>query len=278
MGKTTVAAIVYETCTAIWYELVNVHMPKPSADDLKKIADEFYRLWQFPNCIGAIDGKHCRIKCPAHSGSSYYNYKKFFSVVLQAVADANRKFIAVEVGGRGKQSDGGTFHYSVLNKLLENGNLKIPPPAIIPGTTHSLPYVFVGDEAYPLRKHLMRPFPRKILNDERKCFNRRLSRARNSVECAFGILYSKWRFLGRPIETNVGKACLLIKTACLLHNIIRDLEGGDNGNISLDSNITAISSRPTRSKRNNSSTKMARNIRNSFVNYFWQNKIVQQIE
>ncbi|XP_077294602.1 uncharacterized protein LOC143917082 [Arctopsyche grandis] len=141
MGKTTIANIVYLTCSAIWMELVDVHMPHPTHNDLKKIASDYYRLWQFPMCIGSIDGKHCRVKCPDKSGSSYFNYKNYFSIILQGVADANKKFIAIEVGGKGKQSDGGTFHYSTLNMLMENGQLDVPPPDVIPGTAIRVPCV-----------------------------------------------------------------------------------------------------------------------------------------
>jgi len=35
-------------------------------------------------------------------------------LVLQGVADADKKFLTVEVGARGKQSDGGTFVSSTL--------------------------------------------------------------------------------------------------------------------------------------------------------------------
>lgn len=202
MGKTTIGNIVYATCEAIWQELVNSHMPHPTREDLKKIADEYYRLWQFPMCLGAIDGKHCRIKCPANSGSAFYNYKQYFSIILQAVADANKKFITIEVGGKGKQSDGGTFHYSNFNKLMENGVLHIPLPDIIPGTATSLPYVFIADEAYPLKTNIMRPFPSRNLDAKSEYFNKRLSRARKCVECAFGICTAKWRILGKAIETN----------------------------------------------------------------------------
>lgn len=60
------------------------------------------------------------IHCSTHSGPSYYNYKNYFPSILQAVANENKKFITVEVGGREKQSDGRTFHYSVLNKLMKS--------------------------------------------------------------------------------------------------------------------------------------------------------------
>jgi len=48
---------------------------------------------------------------------------------LQDVADADKKFRTVEVGGRGKQSDGGTFCGSTLFRLLVN----VPPPQALPG-------------------------------------------------------------------------------------------------------------------------------------------------
>uniref|UniRef100_A0A0K8U346 Putative nuclease HARBI1 n=1 Tax=Bactrocera latifrons TaxID=174628 RepID=A0A0K8U346_BACLA len=109
LGKSTVGAIVKETTQVLWDNMFTIHMPQPNEQCFQEIAEQYWMLWNFPNCIGAIDGKHIRIKCPGNTGSIYYNYKHFFSIVLQGIADANCKFIAVEVGGYGKQSDGGTF-------------------------------------------------------------------------------------------------------------------------------------------------------------------------
>lgn len=67
---------------------------------------------QFPNCIGALDGKRIRVKKPPHSGSSYFNYKKYFSVVLLALTDAHLKFFAVDVGAYGSQGDSRMFRES----------------------------------------------------------------------------------------------------------------------------------------------------------------------
>ena len=64
------------------------------------IADGFLTRWNFPNCLGALDGKHVGVKCPAISGSLYYNYKGFYSVILMALVDSDYKFIWADLGGK----------------------------------------------------------------------------------------------------------------------------------------------------------------------------------
>ncbi|CAH1973131.1 unnamed protein product [Acanthoscelides obtectus] len=166
MGKSTIASIVHETCRVLWAELVPIHMPIPTEQRLKAIAEDFEATWNFPHCIGAIDGKHCEIKKPPKSGSAHWCYKKRNSIVMQAVADAKRRFVAVEVGGRGKQSDGGTFIASTLYKLIEKNKYKIPRPKRLPNSDVIAPYVLVGDEAYPLKHYLMRPYPERVPQTE----------------------------------------------------------------------------------------------------------------
>lgn len=181
------ATIVGETCQAIWDCLQSIHIPTPTSDLHKKTALEFYSIWGFPNCLGIIDGKHIRVKCPANSGSMYYNYKHF-SINLLAVTDANYKFIFIDIGAYGKDSDGGVISNFKFQKCIENGSLNIPKNERLPNNNLVAPYVFIGDEAFPLRNYLMRPFPRNQLHDghEKAVFNYNLSRARMTVECSFG--------------------------------------------------------------------------------------------
>lgn len=82
-------------------------MPEPTTESLKKNALEFASQWNFPNCVGAIDGKHVRIRCPSRAGSTYFNYKNFHSIVLLAIVDANYKFIGIDVGSYGREGDAG---------------------------------------------------------------------------------------------------------------------------------------------------------------------------
>nr|CAH7740484.1 unnamed protein product [Callosobruchus chinensis] len=156
----------------------------PTTEMLENSANDYENLWNFPNFVASIDGKHVRIKCPKKTGSKHYNYKGFFSVILQALVDAHYKFLSVDVGAYGRQSDSGVFSESNLFQHMET---------------------------------------------ETEIYNYRLSRARRTVERAFGILVSKWRCLKTDLQVEPHHVDKLVLTACLLHNILIDKEELDEG-------------------------------------------------
>ncbi|EZA53811.1 hypothetical protein X777_06627 [Ooceraea biroi] len=92
VGKSTVHKIIPEVCHAIWLALQPVVLPTLSADEWKKKSEDFLFKWQFQNCVGALDGRHIEIQAPPCSGSHFFNYKGYFSIVLLALCDANYKF------------------------------------------------------------------------------------------------------------------------------------------------------------------------------------------
>ncbi|KAJ8034389.1 Protein ALP1-like [Holothuria leucospilota] len=177
-------------------------MPVPDADLWKSVANQFETRSNFQNCIGALDGKHVVIQAPPNSGSMFFNYKGTFSIVLLALVDADYKFIAIDVGAYGRNSDGGIYASSSLGQMLETDTLDVPGPKVLPGAPHlgTVPHVIVADEAFPLKTYIMRPCPGRHLGEERKFFNYRLSRARRIVENAFGILRTKWQIYQRKIQ------------------------------------------------------------------------------
>lgn len=201
-------------------------MPNPD-DNIWKQSELGYReTWNFPNCVGSIDGKHVKIKCPPSSGSNYYCYKNHFSIVLLAIADPFYKFTMIDVGSYGRHSDSNIFENSNFYRhyLLGKTILSSKP---LPGTNEPVPHVLIGDEGFALQTFLMRPFPRATtLHDTRKRnYNYRLCRARRIIENTFGILTEKWRIFHRPIECHIEKAILVTKAACCLHNYVRIKHG-----------------------------------------------------
>ena len=78
IGRSTISKIIHEICKAIWLALLKVHLKTPgSANEWLNVANEFDKNWNFPNCLGAIDGKHVTIECSRNAGSAFYNYKTF---------------------------------------------------------------------------------------------------------------------------------------------------------------------------------------------------------
>ena len=180
ISNNTTAGIIYDTGDAIWECLVAKRMPFRTTELLEKSAKDYEHLWNFPNCVASIDGKHVHIKCPKSSGSRYFNYKGFFSVILQGLLDTRYKFLSVDVGAYGRQSDSGVFSQSNLYQHLESGSFPFPHPKQISGTTTKLPYVTLGDQGYPLKDYLMCPYStdNAAVCCEIEVYNYRHSRAR----------------------------------------------------------------------------------------------------
>lgn len=202
--------------------MMTTFLPRPTQDTWKKVAHDFWEKWNFPNCLGDLDGKHIHIHAPPRSGSMYFNYKKTFSVVLLALVDVDYRFRYIQVGDYGRTSDGGVYAASDLGRGMANQTLDVPPSASLPGAAEleDVPHVIVADAAFPLKTYLMRPYPGQHLTHKKRIFNYRLSRARMVVENAFGILSARWRILLRRINLHPNKVDTLVAAACILHNFL----------------------------------------------------------
>ena len=120
-----------------------------------------------------------------------------------AVCNANYEFIMIDVGAFGSQSDGGVFAASEFGKMLHNNTLSLPTPTPLYPGGERIPFCFVGDEAFPLKPNLLRPYAGRTqaLPLEENVYNYRLSRARRTIENSFGILAARWRIFHTPIKT-----------------------------------------------------------------------------
>ena len=175
------------------------------------------------------------------------------------------------------------FRNSTLNSAVENNLLKWPDNPFI-----------IGDDAFPLRNTLMKPYSKVNLTLKQKIFNYRFSRERRVSENAFAILVQRFRVFGRPIELKVSTIVRVIRSACYLHNWLRtssnyirmvcvDYEGLDTGtfheghwraerNLCLD---------PVRNIASNNYSTSAAHLRDQYADYFsgagsvpWQLKAI----
>ena len=188
-----------------------------------KISKMYHDRWNLPHVMGSLDGKHIRITKPNKSGSLYYNYKNFYSIILFACVDADYKFMYVDVGAEGRASDSTLWKNSAFNKdiLDETNPLGVPEPSNFPGYPGALPYFFVADDAFELTTNCMKPFPSSKLTMSQRIFNYRLSRCRRIVENAFGILATRFRILRREIEMSPENAGIVVLACVALHNFLR---------------------------------------------------------
>lgn len=176
LGQSTISGIIKDTCRALRLILQEQYLKFPdSEDEWKVVAHDFEDMWNFPHCLGAMDGKHCRIDPPLRSGSLYHNYKETFSIVLLAVVDAQLRFIYIDVGTNGRVSDRGVWNKSTLKNLLDKNKLKIPQPSSLRNTDNDFPFVIVGDEGFTLSENVLIPFPKEQCSGKknRRIFNYR---------------------------------------------------------------------------------------------------------
>lgn len=194
VAPNTISLIVPETCRAITLAYADEVLRLPATEEeWQQVAQVFEQRWNFPHVIGAIDGKHIRIKNPRRSGSVFFNHKRFYSIVLLALVDAEYNFLYVDIGAAGSESDAGVFTRTGLSTLMDTMQVNLPPPEPMssdPGG-RPIPYFMVGDDAFALKNYLMKPYPSRGLTRPQRIFNYRQSRARRVVENAFGILANR---------------------------------------------------------------------------------------
>jgi len=88
----------------------------------------------------------------------------------------------------------------------------------------SIPGFFIGDAAFPLTTRMIKPYCGSNLTIAQRIFNYRHSRARRTIESAFGILANRWQIFHRSI-------CMLPETvdkitlaSICLHNFLMHKE------------------------------------------------------
>ncbi|XP_071635582.1 putative nuclease HARBI1 [Temnothorax longispinosus] len=175
-------------------------------EDKQQNAEEFEQIAGFPGVVGCIDGTFINIRTPIHKiKSTYVNRHDITSLTLQAICDANQKFLDVFTGVPGKIHDARTFSLSFIRpKVLQMGR----------------DFHILGDAAYPINENVMTSYREyRDLTEEQREFNYRFCRTRVKIENAFGLLKQRWRQLIGTDMWRVLKTSKFIISCCVMHNL-----------------------------------------------------------
>ncbi|XP_011883584.1 PREDICTED: putative nuclease HARBI1 [Vollenhovia emeryi] len=184
----------------------------PQGRHIAYVCHEFYTKRGIPDIIGAIDCTHIRIEKPnVENARDYCNRKKYFSINLQAVVDANMKFTNIYCGQPGSLHDARVLRKSELYKSANEHREAV----------FSNRKFILGDSAYPSLQWLVPPFrDNGHLTPQQAEFNFIHSSTRMVVEKAFGYLKGRFRrikffsdYREMPFITNT------VVAACILHNL-----------------------------------------------------------
>ena len=179
------------------------------AEEKAKTKMELYEVAGFPGILGCLDCTHIPIIAPADDEYSYVNRKGFHSINVQAICNANMEFTNVTARWPGGNHD---------SYILKNSSVGQHFDADGFGEGWLL-----GDSGYGLKKWLMTPFSNPSTLPEKK-YNSSQKRTRCLIECAFGVLKSRWRILdhtGGRLCYTPAKAARITIACCVLHNICR---------------------------------------------------------
>eukprot|EP00732_Lithocolla_globosa_P002478 Lithocolla_globosa_v1_NODE_1638_length_2431_cov_23.401936.p1 type:complete len:452 gc:universal NODE_1638_length_2431_cov_23.401936:1408-53(-) len=237
-GRSTASNIILEVAWAIVTLLKPRFIRLPTTpEELEEKARGFAnhtvggRERGLPNCCGSIDGTHIRINGRVDSAGQDMNYKGFFSLVLMATVDYQRRFIDIDVGMSGSNADPWVHESSWLGISLKDGSALAHRWAsqLVLGDQH-IPYYLIGDDAFPLSPWLLKAFGIKEIGPEtirKRSFDFRLSSCRvYASEDAFGMFKNRFRMmLDRRVDLEREVAVYVVGACCVLHNIC--IECGD---------------------------------------------------
>lgn len=155
LGVCTAGRIIKETCPAICIVLKKrlIKLPRTPEGWMEQI-NAYDHRWQYPACVGALDGKHVKIKEPCLAGLTYYNYKGFHSIVLMGLVKANYMFLYADVGAEGAMADGGVWRNCELRQDIDSGKVRFPPDLHLKGSNATVSCHIIGDDAFPMSTYL----------------------------------------------------------------------------------------------------------------------------
>ena len=184
-----------------------------NVEALRRLGDEFgsFSYGAMQHCVGALDGLVIRTRCPYRTESdnpmAYRNRKGTFAVLAMGIADLKGKFLHFSCNHTGSTHDALAWDTNWLKQRIHDGGL----PA---------EFFLIGDEAFSNTQQMLSPWPGTGIGDWKDSFNYHLSKCRQCVERAFGMLVRRWGIFSRKLVCSHHRWSKVALVCAKLHNCV----------------------------------------------------------
>ena len=204
---------VWKTIEAIYQVTKDeIEFPYNDINKLKNLESGFanYSFQRIRGCVMAVDGWVCRTRPPykkeVENVRCFYNRKGFYGLVVLAGCDSKGKFLMFSSKSTGSTNDCVAWEFTSLYQHVIKKNL-LPPE-----------YFIIGDEGFVNTRNFLTPYSGRCLDIYEDSFNYHLSRMRQNIERAFGILVRRWGIFSRPLSCHYDRWRLILQVTARLHN------------------------------------------------------------
>ena len=195
-------------------DLDNIHFPFDDEMQLRRHEATFKKQagHLFPGTVAAGDGCGLCIEQPSDEEvggnvKDHHTRKYDYAYGFLLFCDGQNHIMSVEATHVASAHDAAMYDTSFVHQAIEDG--KLPPWAHV-----------LLDAAFACTEQELVPWPvtKNGLCEDKDAFNFMLSQQRQAVERTFGLLYSRWGILWRPLRVKFDNLGLVLHTLCRLHN------------------------------------------------------------
>lgn len=181
--RSTVSVIIRQTCRAVCLHLgpKYIWLPVTEAKTQAPVSG-FQDAHGIPQCLGALDGTHIKIKRPSVKPRDYRNKRGNYSLNVQAVCDYTSRFLDVVIKWPGSVEDVHIFVNSHINSSLRTGRVPAMERQIVEDE-EPVPVFLLGDPAYPLLPYLLKEYPDGGSTPEEQRFGLSVRTAHTVIVC-----------------------------------------------------------------------------------------------
>ncbi|CAN1781578.1 Putative nuclease HARBI1 [Linum perenne] len=215
------------------------------------------RRWKyFKGCLGALDGTMVTVRPIVATQTKYRNRKGQTAINVLGVCNTRMQFVYCLVGWPGSAHDSRILR----DALARDSSFRIPPGSYYlcdVGYTNARGFL----TPYRAQRYHLTEWGRNRPRTKEEMYNMRHAKARNVIECAFGVLKMRFSLLRDSSWFSPTRVGMIVNACVLLHNYIRREGGPDvfdsaytpelctNPTMTADETVCSMATRPKTSAR-----------------------------